>query len=107
MTLDEQVHELQETTDKLEYIMVQHTNVIDGIAHNQVIIDNHLNHIQTLLTTHISKVHQKLGDLIHLGSFTRQCALKAIPLSAVEQAQCSAYAAQLLSAAGKASKTKL
>ncbi|KAJ8444150.1 hypothetical protein Cgig2_030970 [Carnegiea gigantea] len=40
LTLDENVHELQETVDKLEYIMVQHTNVLDGIAHNQAIIYN-------------------------------------------------------------------
>ncbi|KAJ8431966.1 hypothetical protein Cgig2_024277 [Carnegiea gigantea] len=34
LTLDERVYELQETADKLEYIMVQHTDVLDGIAHN-------------------------------------------------------------------------
>jgi len=105
LTLDVQIYELQETVDKLEYIVVQQTDVLDGIAHNQAIMDNHLNHIQTLLTTHVSEVHQKLGDLITMGSLTRQCALKDVPLSTAEDAQSSAYAAQLLSTA-KASKNK-
>jgi len=78
MTLDEQIYELQEIVEKLEYILVQHTDVLDGIAHNQAIMDNHLNCIQTLLTTHVSEIHQKLGDLITMGSLTRQCALKAV-----------------------------
>lgn len=81
MTLDEKVYELQETVDKLEYILVQHTDVLDGITYNQAIIDNHLNRIQTLLTSHVSEVHHKLGDLINMESLTRQCALKVIPLS--------------------------
>lgn len=34
LNLDEKVHELQETADKLEYILVQHTDALDGIAHN-------------------------------------------------------------------------
>jgi len=105
MTLNEQIYELQETVDKLEYILVQHTDVLDGIAHNQAIMDNRLNRIQTLVTTHISEVHQKLGDLITMESMTLQCALKVVPLSAAEQAQSSAYTAQLLSIA-KASKNK-
>jgi len=32
--LDDCVYELQETTDKLEYVMVQHTDMLDGIGHN-------------------------------------------------------------------------
>ena len=39
---DERLHELQETVDKLEYILVQHTDMLDGIAHNQAIINNRL-----------------------------------------------------------------
>ena len=70
MTLDEQVYELQEIVDKLEYILVQHTDVLHGIAHNQATIDNSLNRIQTLLTTYISKVHHKLDDLINMGSLS-------------------------------------
>ena len=105
--LDERLYELQETTNKLEYILVQHTDALDGIAHNQAIMDNRLNRIQTLLTTHITEVHQKLGDLIQIGSLTRQCALKVIPLSAAERAQSAAYASQLLSATNRASQTKL
>ena len=55
--LDERLYELQETANKLEYILVQHTDALDGIAHNQAIMDNRLNRIQTLLTTHITEVH--------------------------------------------------
>ena len=57
LNLDEKVHELQETADKLDYILVQHTDALDEIAHNQVVIDNCLNRIETLLTSHISEVH--------------------------------------------------
>ena len=92
LTLDEQVYELQETADKLDYILVQHTDVLDDIVHNQTIIENHLNRIQTLLTFHVSEVHQKVGDLINLGSLTRQCGVKAAPLSTAQQDQSSAYA---------------
>ncbi|KAJ8432235.1 hypothetical protein Cgig2_007636 [Carnegiea gigantea] len=82
VTLDEKVYELQETVDKLEYIIVQHTDVLDGIAYNQAIIDSRLNNIRTLLTAHISEVYQQPGDLITMRSMTHQCALKAVPLSA-------------------------
>jgi len=34
LNLDERVYELQETTDKLEYIPVQHIDVLHGIVHN-------------------------------------------------------------------------
>ncbi|KAJ8433093.1 hypothetical protein Cgig2_020589 [Carnegiea gigantea] len=53
--LDERLYELQETANKLEYILVEHTVALDGIAHNQAIMDNRLNRIQTLLTTHITE----------------------------------------------------
>ena len=105
--LDKRLYELQETAEKLEYILVQHIDALDGIAHNQAIMANRLNRIQTLLTTHITTVHQKLGDLIQIGSLTRQCALKAVPLSAAERAQSAAYASQLLSATNRASQNKL
>ncbi|KAJ8443469.1 hypothetical protein Cgig2_026256 [Carnegiea gigantea] len=105
--LDERLYDLQETADKLEYILVQHTDALDDIAHNQAIMDNRLNRIQTLLTTHITEVHQKLGDLIQIGSLTRQCALKAVPFSAAERAQSAAYASQMLSATNRASQHKL
>lgn len=68
LVLDECVYELQEITDKLEYIMVQHTDVLYAIAHNQVVLENRINHIQTLLTTYFTEVGQKLGDLTLLGS---------------------------------------
>lgn len=45
LNLNERVYELSETADKLEYIMVQHTDMLDGITHNQAIIENRLNHI--------------------------------------------------------------
>lgn len=32
--LEEQLYELQETTDRLDYILVQHIDALDGIAHN-------------------------------------------------------------------------
>jgi len=66
--------------------------VLDDIVHNQTIIENHLNRIQTLLTFHVSEVHQKVGDLINLGSLTRQCRVKVAPLSTAQQDQSSAYA---------------
>ena len=34
LVLDERVYKLQETADYLEYIMVQHINMLDGIGHN-------------------------------------------------------------------------
>ena len=80
--------------------------MLDGITHNQAVLEIHLNHLQTILTTQFTEVHQKLGDLIHLGSLTPQCALKGLPLSAAEQAQSAAYVAQLLFAASKTSKSK-
>jgi len=40
--LNDHVYKLQETIDKLDYIMDQHTNMLDGIAHIQAIIENHL-----------------------------------------------------------------
>jgi len=64
------VYELQETADKLEYIMMHHTNMLAGIAYNQVVLDNHLTHLKNLLTNQFSEVHQKLGDIIHLRSLT-------------------------------------
>jgi len=33
-----------------------------------------------------------LGNLLHLGSLTRQCALKGVPLLAAEQVESAAYA---------------
>ena len=105
--LDVRLSERQETADKLEYILVQHTDALGGIAHNQAIMGHRLNRIQTLLTTHITEVHQKLGDLNQIGSLTQQCALKAVPLSVAERAQSAAYASQLLSATNRASQTKL
>jgi len=32
--LDERLYEVQEIVDKLEYMLVQHTDMLDGIAHN-------------------------------------------------------------------------
>ena len=54
LALDERVHELQKPTDNLEYILVQYIDVLDGIAHNQAVIENLLNRIDTLLTTHVT-----------------------------------------------------
>lgn len=82
------------------------TNTKDGIAHNQAVLENRLNRIQAIFTKQFTKVHQKLGDLIHLGSLTHHYALQGASLSAAEQAQSVAYAAQLLSAASKTSKSK-
>ena len=81
LTLDEKVYESQEVVNKLEYTMVQHTDVLYGIAYNQAIIDNCLNRIWTLLTTHISKVHQKLGDLITVENLTFDSAHSKLFLS--------------------------
>ena len=57
LALHERFYELQEIANKLEHIMVQHTNVLDGIAHNQVVLENHLNRLQTIMSTQCSKVH--------------------------------------------------
>jgi len=37
--------------------VVQHTNVLDGIVHNQVVLENRLNRLQTIMTTQCSEVH--------------------------------------------------
>ncbi|KAJ8441867.1 hypothetical protein Cgig2_034126 [Carnegiea gigantea] len=50
LTLDECIYELQETADKLEYIMVRHISMPDGIDHNQAALDNRLTRLQNLLT---------------------------------------------------------
>jgi len=38
-TFDERPYEVQEIMEKLEYILAQHTHMLDGIAHNQAIVD--------------------------------------------------------------------
>ena len=48
--LDEHLYEVQETVDKPEYILVQHNDMLDGITHNQAIIDNRLSNLQNTLS---------------------------------------------------------
>lgn len=73
--------------------MVQHTDMLDSISPNQVILDNRLTRLQTFPSHQFTKVHQNLGDLIHTGSLSCQCALKSVLLLAAEQAQSADYAA--------------
>jgi len=48
--------------DKLEYILIQHTDMLDGIAHNEAIIDNCLTSLKHDLCQQFSVVHHKLSD---------------------------------------------
>lgn len=57
--LDERLYDLQETADRLDYILVQHNDALDGIAHNQSTLHNQLIEIQSSLT----KQTQKVDDL--------------------------------------------
>jgi len=104
--LDERLYEVQETMDKLEYILVQHTDMLDGIAHNQAIIDNHLTSLKHDLSQQFSVIYHKLSDIIHLGILTRQYALKSVRLSAAEQAQGKAYAKQLIATSMNSEQSK-
>ena len=53
--LDERLYDVQELIEKLEYILVQRNDMLDGIAHNQAIMDNHLRDIRHLLTSRAAK----------------------------------------------------
>jgi len=89
--LDEHLYDVQETVDKLEYILVKHTDMLDGIAHNQAIIDYRLIRLKHDLCHQFSAVHHKLSDIIRLRSLNRWCALKRVALSTTEQAHSKAY----------------
>lgn len=62
--------------------------------------------MQSYLTKQFTALHQKLGDVLHLGSVTHHCALKGVPLYAGEQAQCATYATHWINVAGKFSPSK-
>jgi len=99
LSLNEWVYELQDSTDWLDYILVQDTDSLDGLAHNQAILRNTLTTIQSSLTA----LHHKVNDLLQLSSVTHHCALKGVPLSAIEQIKCANTATHLINAASKLS----
>jgi len=66
--LDDRLYAVQEIMDNLEYFLVQYTNLLDGITHNQDIMDNHLNELCHVVQGQGSALHKKLDPLIHLGT---------------------------------------
>ena len=105
LTLDERVYELQESAGILNYILVQHTNTLDGIAHNEAILNNSLTEMLSSLTEQLTMLKQKVDDLFRLSSVTHHCALKGVPLFATEQVQCANFAIHLIRAASKSSQS--
>ena len=103
LSLDEQVYELQDSIDILDYVLVQRTDTLDDIAHNQVILNNSLTDLQSPLTKQITALNQKVDDLLRMCSVTHHCALKCVSLSAAEQVQCANHATHLIKAASKSS----
>lgn len=99
LSLDERVYELQDSTERLDYILVQHTDSLYGLAHNQATLSSALTTVQASLTS----LHHKVDDLLRLSSVTHHCALKGIPLSAVEQVRCSNSATRIIKSASKPS----
>jgi len=75
-----QFYKLQENVEKLNYIMGQYTDMLDSIAHKQVVIDC-LTRLQNFLSHRFSMAHHKLNDIIQLGSLT--CS-QGCPVIAVE-----------------------
>jgi len=107
MDLDECLYELQETTDRLDYILVHHTNAPDGIAYNQATLHNLITNMQSFLNQHIFVVNQKVDDLLRMCSITHRCALKGVPLTAAEQPQCANSATHLIRAASRSSQSHI
>ena len=95
MDIDERLYELQDTADRLDYILVQHTDALDGIAHNQATLHNRITDMQSSLTA----LNQKVDDLLRICSITHRCALKGVPLTPAEQSQCANSATHLIKAA--------
>ena len=60
LSLDERVYELQDSTERLDYILVQQTDSLDGLAHNQAILRNTLTIVQMSLTA----LHDKVNDFL-------------------------------------------
>ncbi|KAJ8429357.1 hypothetical protein Cgig2_021328 [Carnegiea gigantea] len=67
MDIDERLYELQETPDRLDYILVQYTDALDGIAHNQATLHNRLTDMQSSLTQHPSTLNQKARQQSGMG----------------------------------------
>lgn len=101
--LEEQLYELQKTADRLDYILVQHTDALDGIAHNQAALTNHITAMQSSLARQFTTLNQKVDDLLRMNNITRHCALKGVPLSTAEHIQCANLATQSICVASKAS----
>jgi len=101
--LEEQLYELQETADRLDYILIQHTDALDGLAHNQVALTNQITAMQSSLVRRSTTLNQKVDDLLRMCSVTQHCALKGVPLSTAEHIQCANLATQSIRAASKAS----
>jgi len=89
--IDECLYDVQKLMEKLKYILVQRTDILDGIAHNQAITDNHFNELCNCFQGQFSTLHWKSDTLIHLGSLTSQCALKGVPLSNAQRTQSKGY----------------
>ena len=53
--LDERLYDVQELVEKLEYILVQHNDMLDGMAYNQAIMDNHLCELFHILQSRAAK----------------------------------------------------
>ncbi|KAJ8448827.1 hypothetical protein Cgig2_011448 [Carnegiea gigantea] len=90
--LDDRVYELQETADNLEYILVQITDILDEIAHNEAIMDNRITRLQNFPYHQFSVVSRKLSDIIQIDNLTCHCALKGVLLFDEEQAQSMTFA---------------
>ena len=83
---------MQETADNLEYILVQQTDILDGIAHNEAIMDNRITRLQNFPYHQFSVVSRKLSDIIQIDNLTCHCALKGVLLFDEEQAQSMTFA---------------
>ena len=53
--LDERLYDVQELVEKLKYILVQHNDMLDGIAHNQAVMDNHLRELCHIVQSRATK----------------------------------------------------
>jgi len=101
LSLNKRVYELQDSTERLDYILVQHTDSLDGLAHNQAILSNTLTTIQAPLTS----LHHKVDGLLWISGVTHHCTFKGVPLSATEQIKCSNSATHIIKSTSKLSST--